>query len=69
MAFARVGYPNNPSIPRWAASTPGHQQVMVFDENTRCLENYDVELVREHAKYGAPMLMAMMAALKGEIQH
>lgn len=69
MAFARGGNPNNPSIPRWAASTPGHQQVMIFDENTRCLENYDVELVREHAKYGAPMLMAMMAALKGEIQH
>lgn len=42
---------------------------MVFDENTRCLENYDVELVREYAKYGAPMLMALMAALQGEIQH
>lgn len=69
MAFARSGNPNNPSIPQWPSSTPGSQQVMIFDENTRCLENHDVELVSEYAKYGAPMLMAMMAALRVEIQH
>ena len=45
IAFARTGNPNNPSVPEWKADTPEEETVMVFDENTRPLVNYDHELI------------------------
>ena len=45
ITFARTGNPNNPSIPEWKPDTPEEETVMVFDENTRPLINFDHKLI------------------------
>ena len=56
IGFARHGSPDNPFIPRWPASSPEKEYVMVFGNNNsqvRC--NYDHELLPEFISVMKPL--------------
>ncbi|MET0341250.1 MAG: carboxylesterase family protein [Polyangiales bacterium] len=48
-AFARTGDPNTAAIPRWPAWDPQKRAVLVFDEQTRVVEDYRGALIRQLA--------------------
>ena len=68
MAFARTGNPDNDCIPHWPACAEGRESVLVLDENTRVLENYDHELIRTLETH-AEEITRRMKESSGQIQH
>ena len=68
MAFARNGNPDHEGIPHWPACREGKESVLVLDENTRVLENYDHKLIHGLEKY-AGEITRRMAESSGQIQH
>ena len=69
MAFARTGDPNNAAIPAWPASREGSEQILVIDENTRTLKNYDHELIAAHARIMGPVMAREREKRLGNVQH
>ena len=68
MAFAASGNPSNPAIPAWPPCGEGREAVMVFDANTRLLENYDHRLM-ETCETCAEEITRRMLESAGQIQH
>lgn len=56
ISFAKTGDPNHAGLPHWPASTPGHEQVMVFDKTCSVRENFDRELLALHLKAAPPFM-------------
>ncbi|HKU43749.1 MAG TPA: carboxylesterase family protein, partial [Polyangiales bacterium] len=48
-AFAKTGDPNNSEIPQWAPFDADKRTIMVFDEETRAVNDYRGELIRQLA--------------------
>ena len=69
MAFARTGDPSTDLLPAWPACTETEENVMVLDEHSRCLTNFDHELVPATAKAVMPAFAKIMAELSGQTQH
>jgi len=68
MAFARSGNPSNPAVPDWLPCEPGRERTMVFDRNTRLLENFDHGLMEAYPAYAEEINRRMFEAA-GQIQH
>ena len=69
MAFAKTGNPNHPGIPEWKPSEADKEYVLVVDENTRILTNYDRELVPAAEKWLKAAMVKKMQEEKDQIQH
>jgi len=46
-AFAKTGNPNNPEIPEWPAFDADKRAIMVFDKETRVVNDHRGELIRQ----------------------
>ena len=68
IAFAANGNPSHPAIPAWPACEEGKERVMVFDRNTRVLENHDHGLMEAYQAYAGQILRRMFESA-GQIQH
>ena len=68
IAFASSGDPSNPAIPAWLPCAPGRELTMVFDGNTRLLENYDHALMNACGTC-SEQIMRKMFESSGQIQH
>ncbi len=68
MAFAKSGNPDNGFIPSWAPCEPGAEQVLIVDDHTRVLTNYDHELIRGWDSCREELTRKMFESA-GEIQH
>ncbi len=69
MNFARTGNPATPLLPEWPACTPEEEHTMVLDEHSRCLTNFDHELIPEADRIIAPVLQRILKELSGQTQH
>jgi carboxylesterase type B len=69
MAFAKTGDPNHPGIPEWKPSEADKEYVLVVDENTRILTNYDRELVPAAEKWLKAAMIKKMQEEKDQIQY
>ncbi|MBR3106975.1 MAG: carboxylesterase/lipase family protein [Clostridia bacterium] len=69
MAFARTGNPGTDLLPAWPACTAGEEHTMLLDEHSRCLTNYDHELIPAAQKAMGPVFTKIMADLSGQTQH
>lgn len=68
LAFALTGNPENGAVPVWPACSPEKEAVLVIDEHTRIMENYDHRLMESCARY-AEIISRKMFENAGEIQH
>ena len=68
LAFAATGDPSNPTIPAWLPCTKEKERIMVFDRNTRLLENHDHALMEAYPAYAEEITRRMFEAA-GQIQH
>ena len=68
MAFAAGGNPTDPSIPDWLPCKEGKERIMVFDRNTRLLENHDHALMEAYSAYAEEITRRMFESA-GQIQH
>ena len=68
IAFASSGNPSNPAVPGWLPCAPGKERVMVFDGNTRLLENHDHALMNAYTSF-AEQINRKMFESAGQIQH
>ena len=69
MAFARTGDPGTSLLPAWPACTPEEEHTMVLDENSRCLTNFDHDLIPAAYKIISPVFGRIMADMSGQAQH
>lgn len=68
IAFASSGSPSNPAVPDWLPCAPGKERIMVFDGNTRLLDNYDHALMNAYSSF-AEQINRKMFESAGQIQH
>ena len=68
MAFASSGAPSCPAIPAWHPCESGIERTMVFDGNTRLLENYDHPLMKAYPAYAEEISRSMFRHA-GQVQH
>ena len=68
MAFARTGNPDNEAIPHWPSCREGTESVLVLDDHTRVLENYDHKLIGG-LESRAEEIIRRMSESSGQIQH
>ena len=68
IAFASSGNPSNPAVPDWLPCAPGKERIMVFDGNTRLLDNYDHALMNAYTSF-AEQINRKMLESAGQIQH
>lgn len=54
IAFAKHGDPNHSALPRWPASRPGEEQVMIFDRECSVRMNFDAQLIELHKELAPP---------------
>lgn len=54
--FARKGDPSCDVLPKWEASTPGNENIMIFDKECEQKTNFDHAVVKLHEKV-APLFM------------
>ena len=69
MAFARTGSPATDQLPAWPACTEQEEHTMVLDEHSRCLTNFDHDLIPAAEKAIMPVFPKIMADLSGQTQH
>ena len=69
MAFARTGSPATDQLPAWPACTEKEEHTMVLDEHSRCLTNFDHDLIPAAEKAIMPVFPKIMADLSGQTQH
>ena len=69
IAFAKTGNPNNPAVPDWPACTPQRESVMVFDNETRVLVNFDHALIPELTRVMLPFFEKQREEKMAKVQH
>ena len=69
MAFARTGSPATDLLPAWPACTGEEEHTMLLDEHSRCLTNFDHDLIPAAEKAIMPVFPRIMADLSGQTQH
>lgn len=69
MAFARTGSPACAPLPPWRACTGNEEYTMILDRESRCLMNFDHELIDAAAKAILPVFPKIMQDLSGATQH
>ena len=68
MAFAASGNPSCPALPAWLPCEEGKERTMVFDRNSRLLENFDHRLMQAYPAF-AEQITKKMFESAGQIQH
>ena len=68
MAFARNGNPDHERIPHWPACREGKESILVLDENTRVMDNFDHQLIHGLEKHAEEITRRMFES-SGQIQH
>lgn len=69
IAFAKTGNPNNAAIPEWPACRPDCERVMVFDNETHVVTNFDHALIPELCRVMLPLHEKQREEQMAKAQH